>query len=139
MICSLVWESIDLATDFQGPASQDRKTKCEEWANLQDIILLLCCRIWKEVKSVLCNDSPEGHLPHDIDDISTVDTKDVLSYSFRAVHESRYLSRNCSKAIANKCPQQSYEKHGQQGHAHVERWHSYNSARSLQRYWRTHI
>jgi hypothetical protein len=136
MNCSLVWKSIDPATDFQGPASEDRKTKCEEWANVHEFILLLCCRIWKEVKSVLCNDSPEGHL---LDDINTVDTKDVLSYSFRAVHESRYQPQNCAKTIANKYPQQSHEKHGQQSDAHVERWHSHNSTRSLQRYWRTHI
>jgi hypothetical protein len=43
---------------------------------------------------VLCNDSPEGHLPQDLDEIDVVDTKDVLSYSFRAVHESRYASRH---------------------------------------------
>jgi hypothetical protein len=38
---------------------------------------------------VLCNDSPEGHMPQSVDEIDTVDTKDVLSYSFRAIHESR--------------------------------------------------
>jgi hypothetical protein len=48
-----------------------------------------CTRIWAAVKEVLCNDSPEGHLPQDLDDIDTLDTKDVLSYSFRAIHESR--------------------------------------------------
>lgn len=40
---------------------------------------------------MLCNDSPEGHLPDDLDEVDTVDTKDVLSYSFRAVHESRFV------------------------------------------------
>jgi hypothetical protein len=49
----------------------------------------LASRIWTAVQEVLCNDSPEGHLPQELDDIDTIDTKDVLSYSFRAVHESR--------------------------------------------------
>lgn len=39
---------------------------------------------------VLCSESPEGHLPEDVDDNEAFDTKDILSYSFRAVHESRY-------------------------------------------------
>lgn len=49
----------------------------------------LASRIWTVVKEVLCNDSPEGNLPNGIDEVDTIDTKDVLSYSFRAVHESR--------------------------------------------------
>jgi Putative death-receptor fusion protein (DUF2428) len=55
------------------------------------LIASLCSRIWNQVKDVLCNDSPEGHLPHGLDDIDSVDTKDILSYSFRAIDESRYL------------------------------------------------
>jgi hypothetical protein len=89
-MCSLVWESIDLTTDFK--SLLDKQTVCKEWEILQELILSLCSRIWTVVRDVLCNDSPEGHLPQDLDDINTVDTKDVLSYSFRAVHESRYLS-----------------------------------------------
>jgi len=46
-------------------------------------------RIWLAVKHVLCDDSPEGHLPEEMEEIEGLDTKDLLSYSFRAVHESR--------------------------------------------------
>jgi hypothetical protein len=46
-------------------------------------------RIWATVKHVLCDDSPEGHLPEDMEEVEGLDTKDLLSYSFRAVHESR--------------------------------------------------
>jgi len=49
-------------------------------------------RIWVAVKHVLCDDSPEGHLPEEMEEIEGLDTKDLLSYSFRAVHESRYVS-----------------------------------------------
>ena len=51
-------------------------------------------RIWLAVRHVLCDDSPEGHLPEEMEDIDGLDTKDLLSYSFRAVHESRYASHN---------------------------------------------
>ncbi|KAK3322123.1 putative death-receptor fusion protein-domain-containing protein [Apodospora peruviana] len=53
-----------------------------------------CCkRIWLAVKHVLCDDSPEGHLPEEMEEIDGLDTKDLLSYSFRAVHESSNLLR----------------------------------------------
>jgi hypothetical protein len=61
-----------------------------DWTGVQERMVNCCSRIWAAVKDILCNDSPEGHLPLDIDEVDTVDTKDVLSYSFRAIHESRY-------------------------------------------------
>ncbi|KAK0711260.1 putative death-receptor fusion protein-domain-containing protein [Lasiosphaeris hirsuta] len=51
-------------------------------------------RIWAAVKHVLCDDSPEGHLPEEMEEIDGLDTKDLLSYSFRAVHESSNLLRS---------------------------------------------
>ncbi|KAK1750774.1 thyroid adenoma-associated protein [Echria macrotheca] len=50
-------------------------------------------RIWAAVRHVLCDDSPEGHLPEEMEEIEGLDTKDLLSYSFRAVHESSNLMR----------------------------------------------
>ncbi|KAJ4414202.1 hypothetical protein N0V85_003254 [Neurospora sp. IMI 360204] len=50
-------------------------------------------RIWLAVRHVLCDDSPEGHLPEEMEEIEGLDTKDLLSYSFRAVHESSNLLR----------------------------------------------
>lgn len=50
-----------------------------------------CCRrIWNVVRDVLCDDSPEGHLPEELDEMEGLDTKNLLSYSFRAIDESRY-------------------------------------------------
>jgi hypothetical protein len=57
--------------------------------HLQRRILFCARQIWLTVKHVLCDDSPEGHLPEELEDIEGLDTKDLLSYSFRAVHESR--------------------------------------------------
>jgi hypothetical protein len=58
--------------------------------HLQRRIFFCARQIWLTVKHVLCDDSPEGHLPEELEDIDGLDTKDLLSYSFRAVHESRY-------------------------------------------------
>lgn len=58
--------------------------------NIHTRIFACSQRIWSAVEHVLCDDSPEGHLPEEMEDIDGLDTKDLLSYSFRAVHESRY-------------------------------------------------
>lgn len=56
---------------------------------LQGKLVDACERIWNAVKNILCDDSPEGHLPQELEEMEGLDTKGLLSYSFRAVHESR--------------------------------------------------
>lgn len=83
-----VWDAINHNQDFEddsNPAFEGQR-KLEV---LQDRISACCSRVWKAVRDILCNDSPEGYLPEDLDEIHEVDTKHVLSYSFRAIHESR--------------------------------------------------
>lgn len=46
-------------------------------------------RVWDVVRDALCDDSPEGHLPQELEEIDGLDTKNVLSYSFRSIHASR--------------------------------------------------
>ncbi|KAI2469215.1 putative death-receptor fusion protein-domain-containing protein [Annulohypoxylon bovei var. microspora] len=60
-------------------------------AELQDRAIACCWRIWNTVRHVLCDDSPEGHLPEELEEVEGLDTKDLLSYSFRAIHESSNL------------------------------------------------
>ncbi|KAG9246942.1 HEAT repeat protein-like protein [Calycina marina] len=91
---NLIWESIDLLSDCA-----DTEVAKDTWNRAQQDICLSCERLWAAVRGVLCNDSPEGHLPEDIDEIGTIDTKDVLSYSFRAVHESSNLLRSMAGKI----------------------------------------
>ncbi|GAB7339803.1 hypothetical protein MBLNU457_6351t1 [Dothideomycetes sp. NU457] len=58
-------------------------------------------RAWKDVHHILCNDAPEGFMPEDLeDDEATLTTKDVLSYSWRALKETGLLIR----ALVTKCP-----------------------------------
>lgn len=83
-----VSQTVDMTSDSNAislVASKD----IGAWIDLQHRMIGCCTRIWAAVKGVLCNDSPEGHLPQDLDELDILDTKDVLSYSFRAIHESR--------------------------------------------------
>ncbi|KAM0434453.1 hypothetical protein ACHAPT_003549 [Fusarium lateritium] len=60
---------------------------------LQDSLVTCCERVWAAVRDILCDDSPEGHLPQELEEVDGLDTKDVLSYSFRSVHEASNLMR----------------------------------------------
>ncbi|KND95019.1 hypothetical protein TOPH_00464 [Tolypocladium ophioglossoides CBS 100239] len=69
---------------------------------LQSTLVSCCERVWKAVRDVLCDDSPEGHLPQELEDLEGLDTKNLLSFSFRAVHESSNLMRTIVLAIRNQ-------------------------------------
>jgi len=86
-----VWESINHKDIFRKDLPEPLAETRRHWDSLQLRIVLACNRIWEVVKDILCNDSPEGHLPQDLEVSDVIDTKDVLSYSFRAVHESRFV------------------------------------------------
>ncbi|KAL3417418.1 hypothetical protein PVAG01_11418 [Phlyctema vagabunda] len=101
---NFVWEVVDHAKVARRN-SMDITTieeTCRTWDDLQWRILSACSRIWESIKDVLCNDSPEGHLPLELDDVDDIDTKDVLSYSFRATHESSNLMRTMISKIKSK-------------------------------------
>ncbi|KAM5351554.1 hypothetical protein ACJ41O_004277 [Fusarium nematophilum] len=61
--------------------------------DLQDSLVSCCERVWAAVRGILCDDSPEGHLPQELEEVDGLDTKDILSYSFRSVHEASNLMR----------------------------------------------
>ncbi|KAI0201484.1 putative death-receptor fusion protein-domain-containing protein [Astrocystis sublimbata] len=63
----------------------------------QNQAISCCQRIWRAVRHILCDDSPEGHLPEELQQIEGLDTKDLLSYSFRAIHESSNLLRTIAQ------------------------------------------
>ena len=44
---------------------------------------------WNCVSSLLCNEAPEGFMLEDIEDDFNVTTKDLVSYGWRALRESR--------------------------------------------------
>ncbi len=58
-------------------------------SQLQTRIVRCCQLIWEAVRHILCDDSPEGHLPEEMEEIEGLDTKDLLRFAFRATIESR--------------------------------------------------
>lgn len=70
-----------LETENEGNAS------C--WKVLHDRILACCDVLWESVRDVLCMDSPEGHTVEDVEDDVDIGEKDTLSFSWRALKESR--------------------------------------------------
>lgn len=46
---------------------------------------------WNCVRHLLCNDAPEGFMPEDMEDDDSLTTKDLLSYAWRGLKESRYV------------------------------------------------
>lgn len=72
--------------NFHSLISDDSDPKT--WRSVHDRIVSICNKVWQEVKPVLCIDSPEGHTDDPNEEIS-VGPKDILSYSWRALRESR--------------------------------------------------
>ena len=75
--------------DLHSTADPDWKLR----RSLNDRILACCTGVWEVVKGILCYDSPEGYTLEDEEnkDLDT-GTKDMLSFSWRALKESRFVS-----------------------------------------------
>lgn len=69
---------------------------------IQETLVSLCQRIWAAVKDILCDDSPEGHLPLHLEEMEGLDTKGLISYSFRATHESSNFMKTMILTLRNR-------------------------------------
>lgn len=95
-LSSQLWDLMKVAL-YEGLVSKDspaEELRAGTIMAFQDRLVACCINIWKSVKDTLCHDSPEGNGP---DGSGDVDVKGILSYSFRACHESRY--GNCVMII----------------------------------------
>lgn len=86
---------------------------------LQERLVKSCLDSWNTVKEILCNDSPEGHIPEGSKMTGDVDMKSILSYCFRACHESSLLVQALVRKLTVKTsggqpflPFSSFEKLG---------------------------
>ncbi|KAF2277988.1 uncharacterized protein EI97DRAFT_415834 [Westerdykella ornata] len=70
------------------------------WKDIHDRILVGFERLWTCIQNVLCADAPEGHVPDEIEEESSLDTKEILSYSWRGLKEASVLLRT----IISKAP-----------------------------------
>lgn len=59
------------------------------WRQVHARILTAFETLWSIVQSVLCADAPEGHVPEDLEEEASLDTKEILSYSWRGLKEAR--------------------------------------------------
>ena len=72
-------------------ARLDKSTEnaSDRWINFTERIHLICGDVWEVVRHTLCFDAPEGHeMDEEADDVD-INTKDVLSFCWRALKESR--------------------------------------------------
>jgi hypothetical protein len=61
------------------------------WKQTHDEILENIQGFWTCIEHILCTDAPEGHVPDEIDEEASLDTKEILSYSWRGLKEARYV------------------------------------------------
>lgn len=74
--------------NFHSLVSTADSPNYDNWRLIHQRIISISDKIWEEVKPVLCVDSPEGHTDEPVEDLD-VGPKDILSYSWRALRESR--------------------------------------------------
>ncbi|KAF2144155.1 uncharacterized protein K452DRAFT_316890 [Aplosporella prunicola CBS 121167] len=86
--------------EFYGTMAQMDAQEIEQWKALHSRMLVGLRSIWTCVRDVLCNDAPEGHVPDDMEEEPDLTTKDILSYSWRALKEASSLLR----VIVSKAP-----------------------------------
>ena len=93
-----IWTHSILTTDVRHIVSHpdyfatlDRSTNSalDWWRKFTERIHLICSDVWEVVRHTLCFDAPEGHeIDEEVDDVD-IGTKDVLSFCWRALKESR--------------------------------------------------
>jgi hypothetical protein len=62
------------------------------WKNVHEEVLTMIETFWNTVQHILCADAPEGLVPEDMDEDTNMDTKEILSYSWRGLKEARCAS-----------------------------------------------
>ncbi|KAJ8109246.1 hypothetical protein OPT61_g7601 [Boeremia exigua] len=63
------------------------------WVAAHDELIASFESLWSIVYNVLCADAPEGNVPDEIDEAANLDTREVLSYSWRGLKEASVLIR----------------------------------------------
>jgi hypothetical protein len=70
-------------------------------------------------------------LPEELEDIEGLDTKDLLSYSFRAVHESRYVCSSRNTTTFTNRFKQPLAPFGGNAQAEERPWRAISPARRV--------
>ena len=75
--------------DFYELVSNATGEGLEKWKQLHGEVVAGIESLWTCVYHVLCADAPEGHVPDELEDEGSLDTKEILSYSWRGLKEAR--------------------------------------------------
>ncbi|KAI4907790.1 hypothetical protein J4E90_009197 [Alternaria incomplexa] len=79
--------------DFYAFVSSLPSDQFAHWKKAHGDIVTGIESLWSCVYHVLCADAPEGHVPDEVEDESSLDTKEILSYSWRGLKEASVLLR----------------------------------------------
>jgi hypothetical protein len=82
---------------FYPSISRVTPTKLTQWREAHDEILKCVEDFWACIQHILCADAPEGLVPDDIDEDVSLDTKEILSYSWRGLKEARCVHVSCTE------------------------------------------
>ncbi|KAF3033882.1 hypothetical protein E8E12_002463 [Didymella heteroderae] len=63
------------------------------WVEAHNELITSFESLWSIVYNVLCADAPEGNVPDEIEEAANLDTREVLSYSWRGLKEASVLIR----------------------------------------------
>ena len=75
--------------DYYATLNRSTENALDWWRKFTERIHLICHDVWEVVRHTLCFDAPEGHeIDEEADDVD-IGTKDVLSFCWRALKESR--------------------------------------------------
>jgi hypothetical protein len=75
--------------DFYSLVSNSTQERFVIWKQLHSDVTASIENLWTCVYHVLCADAPEGHVPDDLEEETSLDTKEILSYSWRGLKEAR--------------------------------------------------
>jgi hypothetical protein len=75
--------------DFYALVSAAPQETFVRWKQVHGDIVTGIESLWSCVYPVLCADAPEGHVLDELEDEASLDTKEILSYSWRGLKEAR--------------------------------------------------
>lgn len=78
--------------DFYPTISKESVETRRNWIQGHSEIITSFESLWSIVYNVLCADAPEGNVPEEMEEAANLDTREVLSYSWRGLKEARYVT-----------------------------------------------
>ncbi|KAH9866691.1 hypothetical protein J1614_008384 [Plenodomus biglobosus] len=85
---------------FYAITANESEESSVQWLESHQKIVNSIESLWSCVHHVLCADAPEGHVPDEIEEEASLDTKEILSYSWRGLKEASTLLRT----VVTKAP-----------------------------------